>query len=156
MLCRYCLIGLAPTGESAINKKQKIVYPRRMGDKYFYFNEAFRRPADYVVPTDEQLSSDTQHPDLINSRHFLHKAYNNPTEPKDFLPVFSHIETMQGLFTVATNHYTSPIFHGNIIGATDFETITKRDFESACFYKGGTNHITGLKYLDAQSVSLHL
>lgn len=118
-----------------------------------YLRRAFITPADYVVPPESELRADTRHPELL-ARTYRYNVYQNPSEPKDFLPVFTHIDCTQNLFVVATNHYTSPIFHGNIIGATDFEPFIKKDFQNACFHAGGAHHITGLKCLDETTVSV--
>ena len=121
-------------------------------DNYFYLPRAYERPEGYEVPPLDQLSADTQHPEL-NSRNFNYLVNSNYEEPKDFLPVYSLFDMNNGLFIVGTNNFTTATFDGNFIGTEDFDSIVKHDIKRTSFVIPEKSTVTGLKFIDDNLVN---
>lgn len=121
-------------------------------DKYYYLPKAHERPNDYTVPPTNELTSDTQHPEL-NSRNYRHLIYSNDEEPKDFLPVYSLLGSKNGLFVVGTNNFTSCTFDGNFIGTKHFDSIVQHDLEKTRFVIPARSTATGFKFIDNDKVN---
>lgn len=122
-------------------------------DSYFYLPKAHEIPADYIVPSDSQLTADTQHPEL-NSRNYNDLVNSNYEEPKYFLPVYSLLDFNNGVFVLGTNNFTHCTFDGNFIGTEDFDSIVKQDIQKTSFVIPEKSSVTGLKFIDENLVNI--
>lgn len=124
--------------------------------EYFYLQKAYARPDDNSIPSIGPLTFDTQHPEMITTA-FLRKLYDvNRSDKPAFLPFFTAIEHSSDGFLLVTNHYTSPVYLGNVIGAANFDTIVNQEIGNARFYVRERENISALKCLDAGKVSSKL
>lgn len=124
-----------------------------MDNKYFYLTKAYRRPANYKIPLDEELEANTKQPEL-NSREFTYKVYQENRNTKDFEPVYSFIDVHKELFVLGTNNFTTSISGGNFIGAENFDTFKCRDVSQTCFQLPFQSTVTGFKFIADYMVSV--
>lgn len=121
-------------------------------DSYFYSPSSYLTPPDYEIPPIEALSLNSQHPEL-NTVEYRYKVANEYREPKEFLPVFAHIDSKGGKFVVATNAFTEFQFGSTVILAPDFEIIRHAAIEKAKLLSGTPKTVLALKLLDENLVS---
>lgn len=119
---------------------------------YFYSPLCYTKPIGYNIPTIEELSADATHPEL-NTFDFRYKLELDYKKPKHFLPIFSHVDTQDGNFVVATNRFTGLIFDSTIISTSNFDTIRNADVNSANLVASAPNTSTALKLLNSNLVS---
>lgn len=120
--------------------------PLNMDDKYFYLNKAYKRPANYRIPVDEELAKNTQQPEL-NSREFTYNVYQEQRNKKTFEPVYSFIDNSKDLFILGTNNFTSSISGGNFIGGENFDAFKNQDVCQTFFQIPYQSTVTGFKFI---------
>lgn len=126
-----------------------------MDDKdkpYFYYPKCCLRPLDYNIPEVEELKTSLQHPEL-NTFDFRFNVEAGYKTPQHFLPIFSHVDTQNGNFVVATNRFTGLLFDSMIISTSDFDSIRNSDVNNAKLVSAAPMTITALKLLDLNLVS---
>lgn len=124
-----------------------------MDAAYYYLPKAFIKDPEYKVTPDDQLKDDLNHPEF-NSYDYAHQVYSNYREPRDFLPNFCHLDQYQGSFIVGTNHFSSAVYDGNLIGSDKFESIVNQEINDTTFQINHKSTVTGLKILDRNLVSI--
>lgn len=122
--------------------------------------EMFSKPASYKPPPDDQLSTNTEYPNL-NSREYLTRPYSlSTTSPtgqpqKPISRRFNECLVVNelGNAVLVSNSYTDRIWHGNFYG---FETLadigsgeTKSSFRRQC--QATVSH---MQYVDPTMVNI--
>ena len=122
-------------------------------DKYFYLPKAHQPPADYQIPPLEEFKNDTQHPEL-NSRDFFYRIQSNYEEPRNFLPMFCHVDYQDDVFLVGTNNFVSASFDGNVVITDNFDSIVNRDLKKVKLVIPEKSNVTALKFIDTNLVRI--
>lgn len=120
---------------------------------YFFSPMCYNKPMDYNPPTVEELNGDAEHPEL-NTFDFRHSLEKNYKKPLNFLPIFSHVDTQDGSFVVATNRFTGLIFDSTIISTSDFDSIRNANTNGAKLIDSAPNTVTALKILGTNLVCI--
>lgn len=115
--------------------------------------EMFSTPAFYQPPPDDQLSTNTDYPNL-NSREYLTRPYTvTPASSRRFNECLSVNDL--GNAVLVSNSYTDRIWHGHFWG---FETLS--DVESgeakSSFRRQCKATVSQLQYVDTTMVSADL
>lgn len=119
-------------------------------DKYFYLPYAFK-PSDIEATIENQVG--TRFP-RFNSQNYATKLFENLQPVDDYLPVYSHLEALNGDFFVCSNDFTSCITQGELVGTTKFNSLVQRDISESFVRTPVSSVFTSLKPLSSNLVSL--
>lgn len=113
--------------------------------------EMFSTPSFYQPPPDDQLSTNTEYPNL-NSREYLTRPY---TVTSHTSRRFNECLAVNELGNVAlvTNSYVDRIWHGDVWGFESIAEVELGDSKS-CFRRQCKATVTHVQYVDPTMVNI--